>query len=114
MIEMLFEDEELTPPPEVAANALRGLELRTRFGRGGTDVGVRRAEGLAARGPVTAADIKAIYSYFARHAVDSRAARWADEADPSAGWIAWLLWGGDDGRRWIGALREKLRAIERP
>ena len=114
MIEMLFDDEELTPPPAVAANARRGLALRARFGRGGTDVGVRRAQGLADRRPVAAADIRSMYSYFARHDVDRRAARWADESDPSAGWIAWLLWGGDEGRAWIGGLREKLRAIEQP
>jgi hypothetical protein len=24
----------------------------------------------------------------------------AEEANPSAGYIAWLLWGGEPGRRW--------------
>ncbi|HEX8569291.1 MAG TPA: hypothetical protein VF699_05130 [Caulobacteraceae bacterium] len=114
MIEMLFDDEELTPPAQVAANAARGLELRMRFKRGGTDVGVRRAQGLERRRPITAADIKAIYSYFARHEVDRRAAGWGHEADPSAGYVAWLLWGGDEGRLWIGALRERLRSLESP
>ena len=112
MIEMLFSDAELTPPKAVAKNAAHGLELRERFARGGTDVGRRRAEGLARRTRVSAADIKAIYSYFARHEVDKRAARWGDERDPSAGYVAWLLWGGDEGRAWIGRLREKLRKME--
>ena len=100
------------PPAAVAACARRGLELRRRFRRGGTEVGVARAEQLIARRPISARDIKSMYSYFARHAVDRRAARWGDEDDPSAGYVAWLLWGGDEGRAWIGPLREKLRTIE--
>ena len=109
---MLFEDEELTPPAEVAANASRGLKMRERFRRGGTEVGLRRAQGLAARRPIGVPDIKAIYSYFARHEVDRRAARWGDEDDPSAGYVAWLLWGGDEGRRWVGELRQKLSTLD--
>ena len=27
--------------------------------------------------------------------------KWANEADPSAGYIAWLLWGGDEGKTWV-------------
>jgi hypothetical protein len=112
VIEMLFDDDELVPPAEVAACAARGLDLRRRFRRGGTEVGRARAEQLVARRAVSARDIKAIYSYFARHAVDRRAAQWADESNPSAGYVAWLLWGGDPGRDWIGRLREKLRGLD--
>jgi hypothetical protein len=39
----------LIPPAEVAAAAKRGLELREKFHRGGTSVGVHRAQQLAAR-----------------------------------------------------------------
>jgi hypothetical protein len=38
--------------------------------------------------------------YFARHASDRSAAGWGSRSNPSAGWIAWLLWGGDPGRAW--------------
>ncbi len=40
-------------------------------------------------------------AYFARHDVDKAAVshEWGDESDPSAGYIAWLLWGGEPGRR---------------
>ena len=112
MLELLFSEDELTPPPEMAANARKGLALRARFGRGGTEVGARRAAALARRDPLGLSDVKKIYSYFARHAVDKQAARWGDDADPSAGYVAWLLWGGDEGRTWIDALRERLRALE--
>jgi hypothetical protein len=41
--------------------------------RGGTEVGVRRAEQLMSRElSVSDRDIKSMYSYFARHAVDKR------------------------------------------
>lgn len=98
-----------TPPAAVAKNAARGLELRAKFKRGGTEVGVRRAEQLSARQPVSGDDIVAISSYFARHAVDKTAAAhdWGDEADPSAGYIAWLLWGGDAGRDWADGRKAK-------
>lgn len=101
---------DLTPPAAVARNAARGLELRAQFKRGGTDVGVKRAEGLAASTPVSEADITTIASYFARHAVDrdGKAHVWGDEADPSAGYIAWLLWGGDEGRDWADAAKQKF------
>ncbi len=100
----------LKPPAAVAAAAKKGLELRAKFGRGGTEVGVRRAEGLAARHEVTAGDIAKISSYFARHAVDKEAKshEWGDESDPSAGYIAWLLWGGDAGREWADAAKARL------
>ena len=59
-----------TPTLKMAANAKRGLKLRKTFKRGGTRVGVARARQLAERRDVTVSDVKAIASYFARHAVD--------------------------------------------
>ena len=104
-------DEDRTPPKDVAAAARRGLDLREEHGRGGTEVGVRRAEQLMDRGAVSDRDIKSMYSYFARHAVDKLGRNWADETKPSAGYIAWQLWGGDPGRDWIDGLRARLREV---
>ena len=101
---------DLTPPAEVARAAEHGLELRKRFKRGGTAVGVRRAHQLASREPVSAVDITAISSYFKRHRVDREATAhvWGDASDPSAGYIAWLLWGGDAGERWADRMKAQL------
>lgn len=90
------------PTQKMAAAARRGLRLREKFGRGGTDVGVRRAHQLAEQRDLDAADVKAMHSFFARHAVDkdAEAHRWNSNTDPSAGFIAWLLWGGDAGKGW--------------
>ena len=105
-------DDDRTPPGEVAEAARRGLDLRGEHGRGGTGAGVRRAEQLMARGAVSDRDIKSIYSYFARHAVDKRGRDWSNPVRPSAGYIAWQLWGGDAGRDWIDGLRARLREAE--
>lgn len=98
-------DTEFTPTQKMAANAKRGLKLRDKFDRGGTEVGVKRAHQLAERKSVSADDVKSMHSYFARHKVDKG---WGDKDDPSAGYIAWLLWGGDEGKKWADAKREKL------
>ena len=88
------------PPSDVAEAAAKGLELRGRFNRGGTDVGVARARDLKNRRALSDETIKRMASYFARHKVDKRAKNFGDDKDPSAGYIAWLLWGGDAGRAW--------------
>lgn len=90
------------PTLKMAANAKKGLELRAKFGRGGTEVGVHRAEQLVDRKELTEADVTSMHSYFARHAVDKegKTHAWDSDDDPSAGYIAWLLWGGEDGKVW--------------
>ncbi|MGV3652202.1 MAG: hypothetical protein ACO1OK_12315 [Devosia sp.] len=88
------------PPAEVASAAAKGLELRGRFKRGGTQIGVARARDLKNRRPLSDDTIRRMKSYFARHRVDKRAKNFGDDDNPSAGYIAWLLWGGDAGKDW--------------
>jgi hypothetical protein len=98
------------PTQKMAANAKKGLDLRERFNRGGTDVGVHRAQQIIAGHPMSDEDVKAMHSYFARHEVDkdSKSHDWGDESDPSAGYIAWLLWGGEDGKTWADRQRKMI------
>lgn len=98
------------PTEKMAANAKLGLRLREQFGRGGTEVGVRRAQQLAERQMLNPADIKSMYSYFARHEVDKNVTRyrWGSLENPSPGFVAWLLWGGDEGKAWVGRKRRDL------
>ena len=100
------------PTQKMADNAQHGLRLRAKFGRGGTHVGVARAHQLINREELDPRDVKSIYSYFARHEVDkqTRSHVWGSDTDPSAGYIAWLLWGGDEGKEWIARKREALRS----
>jgi hypothetical protein len=71
---------------------------------------VHRAKQLAERRDVSLRDITTISAYFARHNVDkaSKSHEWGDETDPSAGYIGWLLWGGEPGRRWADSLMASL------
>lgn len=85
------------PPQEVRSNAKRGLELREKHGRGGTAVGVARARDLSNGAALSLDTIKRMNSYFSRHEVDKKGEGWGKD---SAGYIAWLLWGGDAGWSW--------------
>lgn len=85
------------PPQAVRSNAKRGLELRAKHGRGGTEVGVARARDLSNGKALSLDTLKRMNSYFARHEVDKKGEGWGED---SAGYIAWLLWGGDAGRAW--------------
>lgn len=99
------------PPRSVADAARRGLALRREFGRGGTAVGVARARDLANRREVSDETIDRMVSYFARHRVDKDAPGFnpGEPGYPSAGRIAWLLWGGDAGERFALAIQGKRR-----
>ncbi len=103
---------ELRAPADVAEVAKRGLEAREKYGRGGTLVGARRANQLATREVVSIETIKRMLNYFSRHAVDleAPAAKPGHPDYPSAGRIAWDLWGGAPGRAWA---RRQLTVWER-
>jgi hypothetical protein len=49
-------------------------------------------------------------SYFARHEVDKKGEGWGVD---SAGYIAWLLWGGDAGRSWARGISNREEAKEK-
>jgi len=93
---------ELKAPPAVAAIAERALALREEHKRGGTVVGATRANQLAKREVVSIETIKRMVAYFDRHEADlsAPAAKPGHPGYPSAGRIAWDLWGGDAGRAW--------------
>ncbi len=101
--------EDYTPTAEMARNAERGLELRRKHGRGGTAVGVARARDISNRRGLSASTVRRMVSYFARHEVDKQGEGWGVD---SAGYIAWLLWGGDAGRTWANKINDKLKAKE--
>jgi hypothetical protein len=85
------------PPQAVRSNAKRGLELRAKYNRGGTEVGVARARDLSGGAALSLDTLKRMNSFFARHEVDKKGEGWGKD---SAGYVAWLLWGGDAGWSW--------------
>lgn len=97
------------PPAGVRAAAQRGLDLRSEFGRGGTAVGIARARDLSNGKRISDSTIKRMNSFFARHAVDKRPG-WSDPANPTNGYIAHMLWGGDAGKAWARKISRQLEA----
>ncbi|QPC88372.1 hypothetical protein GA830_17640 [Mesorhizobium sp. NBSH29] len=105
---MSSEDLSLRPPEIVAQNAAKALRLREQFGRGGTEVGVARAMELSERRTLPPSTIRRMVSYFARHEVDKKGKNFFNAENPSAGYIAWMLWGGDEGRAWAIELKKRI------
>lgn len=104
----MSDEIDLSCPEIVATNAAKGLALRERFGRGGTEIGVARAHELKDRVRLSPNTIKRMVSYFARHEVDKRGRNFFNAENPSAGYIAWMLWGGDEGRAWAIEMKKKI------
>jgi hypothetical protein len=101
---------DLEPTQEMAAEAERGLAWRDEYNRGGTEVGVARARDIANRRNLSPDTIGRMVSYFARHEVDKTGAGFqqGEPGYPSAGRIAWALWGGDAGRAWAERKQAEL------
>lgn len=97
------------PPKGVQEEAALGLKWRMEFKRGGTMVGVARARDLSGGRPVSYLTLKRMKAYFDRHEVDlqGQGSKPGEDGYPSAGLIAWKLWGGDAGRTWaVSELRK--------
>lgn len=95
--------------------AAQGIEWRQEYGRGGTEVGLGTARRIVANDVSMDLAVK-MRAYFARHEVDQEAAGWnrGEPGYPSAGLVAWKLWGGDSGRTWaervVGEMEEGERS----
>jgi hypothetical protein len=95
------------PPESARSTAAKGLELRRKYGRGGTPTGVARARDLS-NGKSVSRETLGRMAAFARH-LDQPESEPAD-GGPSARAIAIKLWGGKTGVRWA---QERLAALNR-
>lgn len=97
-----YADIDFSPPRGAREEADRGLKWREEYGRGGTEVGVARARDIRRGANLSPDTVRRMASFFARHEVNKQAEGWSPGQDgfPSAGRIAWALWGGDPGQRW--------------
>jgi hypothetical protein len=105
-----MDDIDFQPPQGAREEAERGLAWREEFGRGGTQVGVARARDIANGRNLSPDTVNRMVSYFARHEVDKQGEGWSPGEDgfPSAGRIAWALWGGDPGRTWAEKVQRQM------
>ena len=105
-----YDGIDFTPPEGAREEAQRGLDWRKEFGRGGTPVGWARARDIANGEDLSPDTINRMVSYFARHEVDKQGEGWSpgEKGFPSAGRIAWALWGGDAGKAWAGKVKRQM------
>jgi hypothetical protein len=110
-----YDDIDFTPPEGVREEAKQGLEWRREHNRGGTPVGVARARDLSNGKAMSPDTIGRMVSYFARHEVDKQGEGWkpSQKGFPSAGRIAWALWGGDAGKTWSEKVQRQMQAADK-
>jgi hypothetical protein len=106
LMESLNEAEETYNdyPAAAKANAKKALEWRDKYGRdevtAGTPVGWQRANQLA-KGEKLSRDVISRMAQFNRHRKNSKIApEHKDEPWLDNGYVAWLIWGGDEGVDW--------------
>lgn len=112
--------DSFVPPQNVRSAARRGLELRKKWGRGGLSnaeasdegigSGVQRATNLANGDAVSLETIQRMGNFFSRHQKNYRPGVKESDGGPTAGTIAYLLWGSNAGKAWAQRiLREQER-----
>jgi len=106
-----LQDIDTKPTKGMIEQAKIGLEMRKEYGRGGTMIAVARARSIVNNQNLSLDTIKRMNSFFARHEVDKQAEGFypGEKGYPSAGAIAWKLWGGNPGQSWAA---KKVKEIE--
>ena len=123
------ETDRFVPPEGAAESCRRALELIDEHGRdvasGGTEEALGRArqiiehyendEPLVGTNDEGVPYVTEIANFFARHRAQDNHEYDEDEyearyADP--GWLADMLWGGDEGFRWSTSLDERIEEVE--
>ena len=90
---------------QMASAARRGLEMRAqqpRSRRGGTAVGLARANQFANREPVSLDTVRRTFSFL------SRARVYYKPGSETPGTQAYLLWGGPAGLTWARSILNQL------
>lgn len=103
--------ESYKPTEAMRVEAQKGLDWRSEYGRGGTEIGIARARDIANGRSLPLETVMRMVSFFARHEVDKQAEGFSPGEDgyPSNGRIAWALWGGDPGKSWADRIAEQNR-----
>jgi len=100
-----------TPTSGMKSAARRALQWKKEGKRGGTRVGLTRANQIVNGTALSDSTVMRMYSFFSRHEVDKKATGFnsGEEGFPSPGRVAWDLWGGDAGFSWS---RQKATSIK--
>ncbi len=105
-METINKAKSFAPTEAMRNNARRGLALREKWGRGGLSAeqannegvgsGVARARDII-NGNLSLDTVKRMYAFFSRHEKNYAPKKKEADGGPTAGTIAWLLWGGSAG-----------------
>lgn len=90
--------------------AERGIAWKEEGRQGGTRIGLVRARQIIRREKLSRDTVMRMYSFFSRHEKNKQAEGFEPGEDgyPSAGRVAWALWGGDAGYTWSENIRNKI------
>jgi len=115
---VIFEEEETYNdyPDAAKKNAQMAIDWKEKYGRdevdAGTAVGWARAHQLA-KGENLSADTVGRMSAFNRHRKNSKiSAEYKETPWKDRGYVAWLIWGGDEGVDWAMAKMDKISKTE--
>lgn len=113
------------PPQSVRSAAAHGLELREKWKRGGLSnseasdqgigSGVQRAVNLKNGDALSLSTVKRMHAFFSRHEKNFAPSKKESDGGPTAGTIAWYLWGGNAGKSWAAGIvadAEKVAKVE--
>ena len=112
----MFDHIDFVPPASAAKEAKRAIQWKKEHGgevKGGTRVGWTRASQLAKRENLSPETVKRMYAFFNRHEKNKainpkfKGEPWRDN-----GHVAWLIWGGDAGRKWATKVWNQMEKAE--
>ena len=108
--------ESYKPTAAMVAAAKRGLALREKYKRGGLNASQAKSEGVGSgvarardiiNGNLSLATVKRMNAFFSRHEKNYRPDNKESDGGPTAGTVAWLLWGGSSGKAWAKRIVEQ-------
>jgi hypothetical protein len=102
----------ISVPESVKKVALYSFKIKKLGFRGGIETGWKRAKQLSTKSSISIQDLKYMRAWFARHIITSYPTykRWVKAGRPKdsswhnkRGIIAWLIWSGDAGFKWVNS-----------
>ena len=102
------------PNKGMQEEAERGIKWKEEGRQGGTRIGLVRARQIMRGENLSEDTVKRMFSFFSRHEVNKTAEGFEPDEDgyPSAGRVAWALWGGDPGFSWSKNIVENIKKQE--
>jgi hypothetical protein len=108
----IYASETYNAPEGASKEAQKALDWKEKYGdevKGGTAVGWTRANQLAKKENLSKETVERMYKFFQRHEKNkSIDPKFKNEPWKDAGYVAWLIWGGDAGKSWAEKMWKKF------